>query len=113
MTFEEILKEMSAVHEAKNLDYGASYELSAQLLGQPVVVGLLHRMADKLARACNLVWGNEARVNESLRDSLLDLANYAVLGVEAIDQAAGDDRKLQLNSKLLVDKGEANRQPGG
>ncbi len=47
--FEAVLEPMTAIHRAKNADYGASYELSAQLLGQPVVVGLLHRMADKLA----------------------------------------------------------------
>jgi hypothetical protein len=41
MTFDTILQCMAAIHRAKNADYGSSYELSAQLLGRPVVEGLL------------------------------------------------------------------------
>lgn len=86
MTFEGILEHMAAVHRAKNADYGNSYELSAQLLGRPVVEGLLHRMSDKLARACRLVQGQAAQVeDEALTDTLMDLANYAVLAILAIE----------------------------
>lgn len=85
--FESVLLEMAAVHEAKNADYGDSYGLSAKLLRQPVVVGLLHRMTDKLARACRLVQNGTAAVKEeSLKDTLLDLANYAVLAVVALEK---------------------------
>jgi hypothetical protein len=85
MTFDTILGRMAAVHTAKNADYGASYELSARLLGQPVVVGLLHRMVDKMAKACALAQGQTPQVeNEALEDSLLDLANYAVMAILAL-----------------------------
>lgn len=83
MTFEMVLEQMKAIHQAKNSDYGKSYELSARLLNQPVIVGLLHRMTDKLFRVCNLATGSgEPQVkDEVLTDTLLDLANYAVLGI--------------------------------
>jgi hypothetical protein len=99
MTFETVLERMAAIHKAKNADYGNSYELSARLLGRPVVEGLLHRMSDKLARACRLAQGHDPQVeDEALTDTLLDLANYAVLAI------------LSLNDSL---KAGATRTPGG
>lgn len=90
-TFENILNRMATIHQAKNADYGQSFRLSAQLLDRSVVEGLLHRMCDKLARACRLAQGREARVKgERLEDTLLDLANYAVLAVLVLKQ--GDER---------------------
>lgn len=86
MKFETILERMAEIHRVKNSDYGNSYELSARLLGRPVVEGLLHRMSDKLARACRLAQGQEAQVkDEALADTLLDLANYAVLAILALE----------------------------
>ena len=82
MTFKMVLEEMATIYEAKNSDYGNSFELSARLLDQPVIIGLLHRMTDKLSRACRLAAGVNPQVrDEVLRDTLLDLANYTVLGI--------------------------------
>lgn len=83
--FMEVLKKMAQIHAAKNTDYGNSFEMAARMLGRPVVEVLLGRMADKLARACNLVRNGQAAVkDESLADTLVDLANYAVLAVVAL-----------------------------
>ncbi len=88
-TFDAVLKRMAKIHQAKNADYGNSFELSAQLLGRPVVEGLLHRMSDKLARCCRLAQGQTAAVKgETLADTLLDLANYSVLAILALDTPA-------------------------
>jgi hypothetical protein len=89
MIFESILESMAQIHQAKNADYGNSYKLSARLLDRPVVEGLLHRMSDKLARACRLAQGKEAQVkDEALKDTLLDLANYSVLAILALEDSA-------------------------
>jgi hypothetical protein len=89
-TFDAILERMAAIHQAKNADYGNSYELSARLLGRPVVEGLLHRMSDKLARACKLAQGQAAQVqDEAMADTLLDLANYSVLAILALEAPGG------------------------
>jgi len=86
MTFETIFVRMASIHRAKSVDYGNSYELSARLLGRPVVEGLLHRMSDKLSRACKLAQGQKAQVqDEALTDTLIDLANYAVLAILALE----------------------------
>ena len=44
----------------------------------------------------NLIKGAPAKVNESLRDTLLDLANYCVLTVMELDKA--EERKTGLTS---------------
>jgi hypothetical protein len=88
MTFDAVLRRMLEIHRAKNADYGNSYELSARLLGRPVVEGLLHRMSDKLSRACKLARGQAPQVkDEALADTLLDLANYAVLAILMLESA--------------------------
>ena len=87
MTFETILERMAEIHKAKNADYGSSYDLAPQLLNIPAHVGLMVRMTDKLARACRLIQGREAQVqDEALTDTLMDLANYAVLAVLALHE---------------------------
>lgn len=47
--------------------------------------GLNVRMYDKLARLENLLVNNKAPKNESLRDTFLDLANYAIIGLLVLD----------------------------
>jgi hypothetical protein len=108
MTFETVLERMAAIHRAKNADYGNSYELSARLLGRPVVEGLLHRMSDKLSRACKLAQGQKAQVqDEALTDTLIDLANYAVLAILAVEPSGGDGCKCGGSCKGGKD-GHAN-----
>lgn len=86
MSFDEILQKMAEVHRRKNADYGSSYNLAPALLGIPVHVGLLVRMTDKLARACRLAQGQIPQMEgEALQDTLLDLANYAVLAILALE----------------------------
>ena len=85
MTFDEVLQQMAEIHRRKNADYGSSYNLAPALLGIPAHVGLLVRMTDKLARACRLAQGQIPQVEgEALQDTLLDLANYAVLAILAL-----------------------------
>lgn len=74
------------VHEtwvSKNHDYGDSFAISCQEFG--LVAGIV-RMSDKWNRIKTLM-KNEAKVaDESMRDSLLDLAGYALMMVMLIDK---------------------------
>lgn len=47
--------------------------------------GLRVRMFDKLARINNLVDTGATPENESLRDSFMDLANYAIIAMMVLD----------------------------
>jgi len=48
--------------------------------------GLRVRMFDKLARINNLVETGVSPQNESLRDSFLDIANYAIIAMMVLDK---------------------------
>lgn len=62
----------------KNRDYGDSF--AKQYAKYGIMSGLI-RMDDKMRRLENLVGGAEANVDESVEDTLLDLAGYALLCV--------------------------------
>ena len=47
--------------------------------------GLRVRMFDKLARINNLVETGATPQNESLRDSFMDIANYAIIAMMVLD----------------------------
>ncbi len=47
--------------------------------------GLSVRLYDKVARLENLISNNKKPENESLRDTFLDIANYAIIGLLVID----------------------------
>ena len=47
--------------------------------------GLRVRMHDKMARINHLVDTKQDAVNEPLRDSFMDLANYAMIGLLVVD----------------------------
>lgn len=74
--FKEITQEMSQVYIDKNKDYGDSFSILYDKFGLESVV---IRLYDKLLRLETLS-KEEARVKtESIEDTLLDLANYAVM----------------------------------
>ena len=83
IAFRDITNGMYDTFKAKNHDYGNSFsELFAEC-GMTYAYG---HMAEKLKRVKSLM-SDEAKVNgESIRDSLLDLANYAILTIMELDK---------------------------
>jgi hypothetical protein len=69
----------------KNRDYGDSF--AKQYAKYGVMSGLI-RMDDKMRRLENLVGGAEANVDESIEDTLMDLAGYAMLCVVELRKKA-------------------------
>lgn len=67
---------------SKHKDYGPTN--ISQAPGGPLN-GLRVRMHDKLARINHLIDNGADPEHESLRDSFLDLANYAIIGLMVID----------------------------
>lgn len=89
--FNKILKEMRDLYAKKNSDYGDSFKDTHERFGS--VAGVI-RINDKVNRLNNLV-ERESRVeDESFRDTLIDLANYAVLLIMEID--GNQDEQLEL-----------------
>lgn len=86
----ELLDQMKTTHDKKQADYGNSAEpfanvLASHDLGIHPVLGILLRMNDKMTRIKSFQEkGNLA--NESVEDSLLDIAVYAIIAVVIIEE---------------------------
>lgn len=76
MNFREITDYMYQIYEKKNADYGDSFSKTYDEFG---LTASAIRINDKTERFKKLI-KQEAQVqDESIKDTLLDLANYAVL----------------------------------
>ena len=78
LAFKQITEDMAKTYAAKNHDYGNAFGKSFAEFG---VISAAVRMNDKMERIKSLIemQPGQKRVNESLEDTLLDLANYAVM----------------------------------
>ena len=94
--FDHIQVEMCDTFKSKNADYGNSFSQLYQEFGDNGIVTAAVQISHKYHRFMNLIKGAPAKVNESLRDTLLDLANYCVLTVMELDKA--EERKTGLTS---------------
>ena len=76
--------ELNALYERKNNDYGDSFHLS--YLEEGLAMARI-RLGDKLNRFKTLSRkpGQQKVGDESMRDTLLDLANYALMTVMELD----------------------------
>ena len=84
MKFNDITEEMNALYERKNHDYGNSFSETFRKLG---IISAATRMLDKMNRIVSLVTKDQQKVNdESIRDTLIDIANYAVMTIMEIDK---------------------------
>lgn len=83
--FDRIAAEISLMYERKNTDYGDSFGRSVEKYG---LISALTRISDKFNRLESLILKNEhAEVNdESLDDTLKDLAAYCIMTVVAREQ---------------------------
>lgn len=86
---EAICAEMGAIYKAKNADYGDSFHKSYEEYGLTMSA---IRLEDKLNRIKHLAKNAQlAKVkSESLRDTLLDLANYAIMTVMELEDNSNE-----------------------
>jgi hypothetical protein len=96
--FDALLRKMAAIHAAKNHDYArpevkdyyANFR-ECEAFGIPAYKGILIRMSDKWSRIKGLSMKEAAVKDESIEDTMLDLANYALLYL-CVKQHATPDR---------------------
>ena len=76
--------ELNDLYARKNQDYGDSFHLS--YLEEGMAMARI-RLGDKLNRFKSLTKSNSREVkDESIRDTLIDLANYAIMTIMEIDR---------------------------
>lgn len=80
----KICEELTDLYRRKNHDYGDSFHLSYVKWGLPMAA---IRLGDKMQRFETLI-RSENQVDESIRDTLIDLANYAIMTVIELDMKA-------------------------
>ena len=75
--FDEIVEEMKDIHKKKNADYGNNFHKRFEKWG---FLTALLRLSDKMERLENIYEKGDIQVkDESVYDTLIDLANYAVM----------------------------------
>jgi hypothetical protein len=84
-----ICKELTDLYSKKNQDYGDSFHLSylEEGMAMPRI-----RLGDKLNRFKTLTRSSNQLVeNESVRDTLIDLANYAIMTIMEMERSHYDN----------------------
>jgi hypothetical protein len=78
--------EALTLFDRKNRDYGDSFAKYG-------TIGVLIRMEDKLKRCVSITKNGVNLVDtESLRDTLIDLHNYAAMGIMLLDEKENDEK---------------------
>lgn len=93
--FQELLTEIADIFGRKNADYGGNADpfanfREAEKLGVSAFLGCLVRMGDKWSRIQTLVAKGEANravMDESLADTLRDLATYSLIAICLYEEA--------------------------
>ena len=84
----KICEQLNEIYAKKNHDYGDSFGISFKEEGMAMV---RIRLGDKFNRFKTLSRGGEQQVkDESIRDTLIDLANYAIMTLIEIENADND-----------------------
>lgn len=96
---QEICKQMHNTYRRKNHDYGDSFAT----LRQEYPNAILIRLGDKYNRLKALMSGEVAQVkDESIDDTLLDLANYCIL--ELVERRYATGTKLEVPTNLSLNE---------
>lgn len=94
----ELCKQLNKTYEAKNHDYGDSFGDTYKKLG---LTSALVRISDKYNRLMSLGSGKKQRVNdESIRDTLLDMANYCIMTVMELDREVYNKEKFKNEENI-------------
>ena len=88
--FKQLTGEMAALYARKNKDYGDSF---TEMYREWGAMYPMSRMQEKLRRATQILRSGEAQVaDEKVRDTLLDLSNYALMTIMELKESKDDVR---------------------
>ena len=72
----EICNQLNKIYEKKNHDYGDSFGNTYEKLG---IISAVTRIADKYNRLCSLATKEAEVEDETIEDTLMDMANYCIM----------------------------------
>ena len=98
----KIQKEAHELFVKKNRDYGDAFALYGP-------IGVVVRIGDKISRLVHLSKNKVQLVDdESTRDTLIDLHNYAAMAIMLLDEC---DSEKEMNEKEISDDEEPDASP--
>ena len=84
----KICEYLNRLYEQKNTDYGDSFHQTFLLEGMAMP---RIRLMDKVNRFCSLTRSGIQKVRgESIRDTLIDLANYAIMTIMELEDKGNE-----------------------
>ena len=90
-SFKDYTNQLAKILQEKNDAYGDSFTKSVDEDGLLV---LKIRLGDKLNRISSLIKRDELKENdESLEDTLLDMAGYAILGLKYLEEHKDEEQR--------------------
>ena len=102
--YNKLLAEMYVTYVKKNHDYGDSFSRSFKKYG---LVAAMVRMEDKWNRLDNMALGAEQKVaDETIRDTLLDLAGYCVMTTMELDREKDNANQKAFEKQVRDDYAE-------
>lgn len=81
-----ICRLLNKTYQEKNADYGDSFGETFESLG---IISAVTRIVDKTNRLQNLATNERKVEDETIEDTLLDLANYAIMTIIELDEKNG------------------------
>mgnify|MGYP003127463404 CR=1 FL=1 len=100
--FYKLLDNMRAVHDMKRHDYASKDDVfknfrTCEMAGIPAWKGVAIRIGDKFSRLMSFVKQEELKVkDESIRDTLIDMANYALICAVLYDEAKDKQNHITI-----------------
>lgn len=108
---ESLLRQIHDTYSKKNHDYGDSFSRSYKKYG---IVAALVRMEDKWNRLDNLANGEKPMVaDETIRDTLMDLANYSIMTVMELDKEKSLKNQRNFEEQVREQYADRNLDPIG
>ena len=100
--FNELATDMCKLYENKNTDYGDSFNISCTKYGP---IAALTRMSDKFNRIETLILKRQEQKveDEKLEDTLVDLANYAMMTILWLRDNSHIDQQLMNKLKDIYE----------
>ena len=117
--FYELLNTIKNLHDSKIHDYGAKEDIFAnfrlsELSGVPAWQGSVIRMGDKYSRISNFIKKGEFKFKEeSIKDTLMDMAVYSLITMILFEEAEGDEAEAYGGREEVVMVGDRIEQAFG
>lgn len=93
LRFRDITEKMRETFLKKNHDYGNSFHETWDEFGDKGIITALTQISHKYHRLMNIGLGTKSLVDESIDDTLLDMANYCILTIMELEKARNNKKE--------------------